>query len=115
MGLFSKFTTPKVPRWAFRTGWEDFVLTLREEAQCYGFAFDDKQLADGMIALPPRATLTHWDLRALATHCRDLEPHEWLGQIRESLFSAYGHAGDVELVASAPPTARTVSIKKLLR
>ena len=106
MGLFSRFATPTVPRWAFRTGWSDFVVALREEARCYGLAFDNDQLATGLVPLPVAALVDTWDLRTLATRCRDLDPHEWLAQIRASLFAAYGREGDVELVDGPPPGAR---------
>lgn len=106
MGLFSRFSTPKVPRWAFRTGWGDFVVALREEARGYGLAFDNAQLEVGAVVLPPGTLVESWDLRTLATRCRDLDPHEWLAQIRASLFEAYGRDGDVELVDGPPPGVR---------
>ena len=107
MGFFSRFSTPKVPRWAFQTGWADFVVGLAEEAQRYGLRIDDTHVATGVVPLPQTAALETWDLRPLATRCRDLEPYEWATAIRESLFDAFGRDGDVELVAAPPPSART--------
>lgn len=98
----------KIPRWGFRIGWDDFVVGLRSEAQRYGLRIDDSHFQSGIVPLPDSAVYDGWDLRALASHCRDLEPHEWLGAIRAHLFEVYGRAGELEVVAAAPPTARVV-------
>ncbi|MCX5747272.1 MAG: hypothetical protein NT062_32800 [Proteobacteria bacterium] len=105
MGLFSRTqsSTVKVPRWGFRTGWEDFLLQLRMVAHTYGLTVDDTHFVGGIVPLPPTAQYETWDLRPLATRCRDLDPHEWLAAIRAALFEMYGRLGDVEVV-EGPPT-----------
>ena len=35
----------KAPRWGFRIGWEDFIVTVRREAQAYGLTIDDRHFS----------------------------------------------------------------------
>lgn len=90
VGWFSRTSSPKVPRWGFRVGWDDFVDALRDEARELGLELDEDSLAAGSLALPETARETEWNLRALAARCRELEPHDWQAEISRSLYAAFG-------------------------
>ena len=78
-----------MPRWGFRTGWDDFLAEVRQQLRARGRELDDAALETG--------EMPDWSLRELAESCRDLDPGEWEEQIRASLTEAFGAAPTVEL------------------
>lgn len=103
MGLFSRSSKPpKVPRWGFRTGWEDFLVEVRTVARTYGLTIDDAIFyGEGVAELPEDATYSAIDLRPVAAACRDLDPHHWGGVIRKTFVEMYGREGDIEVLEDA--------------
>lgn len=110
MGWCSRTTTPKIPRWGFRIGWEDFIVAVRTVARSYGLTIADAAFSgDGVVALPEDAAYEAVDLRPIAAACHDLDPPRWDEVIREGFRRMYGRAGDIEVLEDAreaPPPMR---------
>jgi hypothetical protein len=116
MGWFSRTPDPaKPPRWGFTDEWEQFAGALVTIAAEWELALTPATIQSGRIDLPEHAAYDYWDLKALASGCRDLEPYQREEAIRADLLEMFGHPATrptVEPIEEpAPETARDANVR----
>lgn len=117
MGWFSRTPDPaKPPRWGFTDEWEQFAGALVAIAAEWELALTPKAIQSGRIDLPEHAAYDYWDLKALASGCRDLEPYQREEAIRADLLEMFGHPATrptVEPIEEpAPDHARDANVRE---
>jgi hypothetical protein len=116
MGWFSRTSDPaKPPRWGFTDEWEQFVGDLVTVAAEWELALTPALIKEGRIDLPEAAAYEYWDLKVLASRCRNLEPYQREEAVRADLLEMFGHPATRPTVEPldepAPQEARDANVR----